>query len=472
MQKYELDEITPLPVEMASLSALVVTFNCGRELIKPDVFSRHLVNELPGLHANSPEIVIISLQEVAPIAYAFLGGPFLRSYISKIHQTVELAGKAWGHHYSSLSMNNVGMTVIVVFVRVDVAKHIRTIETGGTGVGWKETGNKGAVGIRLGYAIEDGMMDLTFLAAHLAPHEKMLKRRNEDWMNIVKRVCFFVSANGKTIQSERKYPRASAEEVVPLLRNGDADEKMLWSGIYAPTSHLIVAGDLNYRTSDKSPTPEDYESYPRLEDRDYSNLLQQDQLGAETRAEATLHGLSEADILFPPSYKYSDKKQVQAGIQEAKFEKKSAPESEQESDFGWAVHRWPSWCDRILYRDTPPWVKDREPQTKITIHKYTSLPLMSTSDHRPVLLSLSIPLKRIPLPPKEYVEKDWHVRPPYAIDPEWRQKRAAARRREIVLGLVAYFGLTWEGNGFLIATILGALGGWAIIKGILIWTEK
>ena len=74
---------------------------------------------------------------------------------------------------------------------------------------------------------------------------------------------------------------------------------------------------------------------------------------------------------------------------------------------------------------------------------------MPTSDHRPVALSLSIHLTAI------------------GIDPKWREKRDAARRMELVAGLIAYLGLTWEGNGILLAIAIGAVGGWAVIRGVL-----
>ena len=455
---------------MASLSTLVLTFNCGRELIKADVFSRHLVDELPAFRTDCPEIIVISLQELAPIAYAFLGGHFLQPYLSRVYQTIDLAGKAWGHQYWSLLTRNIGMTAIMVFARADVIDSIRRVEAGGTGVGWYETGNKGAVGIRIGYAIRDDIVDLTFVAMHLAPHETWLKSRNEDWMNIVRRLIF-TPVDGKRIQSTRNPRHSSSEEDAPLLHPSISDnEENLWSGIYSPTSHIVLAGDLNYRTSDRKPTPEDYESYPAPMDSDCLKLLRSDQLRTEIRAERTMHGFSEAEINFPPTYKYSNKRQIKAGSEETRYTKGSAAEFDKESEFGWAMHRWPSWCDRILYRELPPWVKNQEPLVKISVHKYTSLPLMSTSDHRPVIFLLSIPLEAIPPPPKGFVEKDWHISPPYTTDPEWRQKRAAARRREFAIGLLAYLGLTWEGNGFLVATVLGALGGWAIIRSILLST--
>ena len=463
------DFTAELPAEMTFLPTLVITFNCGRELIKPDVFSRHLIDELPDLHVNSPEIIVISLQELAPISYAFLGGVFLQSYLSRVHQTIDLVGKAWDRQYSSLLTRNVGMTAIMIFVRADVANRIQTIEVGGIGVGWNETGNKGAVGVRLGYATRNEIMDLTFLAAHLAPHEKLLKKRNEDWMNIV-RGLVFTPVDEKKMPPVKSYRRTRSDEDTPLLYSSDGET--IWSGIYTPTSHLIVAGDLNYRVSSIGPKAKDFDKFPKPY-TDYLNFLQNDQLRAEIQAERALHGFSEAEIAFPPSYKYSDAQRANVAAHEARLDKASVSASNQDSDFGWATHRWPSWCDRILYRKMPPWAEeDSGPPVKINIHKYTSLPLMSTSDHQPVVLSLSIPLKQIPLPPKEYDENDWHVSPPYAINPQWRQKRAAARTREFVIGLFAYLGMTWEGNGYLVATILGALGGWAIIKGILLWTEE
>jgi hypothetical protein len=55
---------------------------------------------------------------------------------------------------------------------------------------------------------------------------------------------------------------------------------------------------------------------------------------------------------------------------------------------------------------------------------------------------------------------------PFAIDPTWRSRRDAARRKEIVVGVLAYLGLTWEGNGMVLASVVGLVGAWVVLRSI------
>ncbi|MCJ1290437.1 hypothetical protein MMC34_001975 [Xylographa carneopallida] len=457
---------------------LIVTYNCGRELLKPELFAQHLANKLQG--RPPPDLMVFSLQEIAPIAYAFLSGSFLVPYLDRIRYTVEFLAKARGEApYVGLITRNVGMTVLMAFIRRDLLCNVRWMETGGVGVGVHEMGNKGAVGLRLGYGVEDETMEMTFVAAHLAPMEWALERRNKDWKNIVQGLVF-TPVDKKAVQAvaaaRRSQVRNSEDE--PLLPGSVDNASTPTSGIYTPVSHLFLAGDLNYRTSSSKPSPEDFPQYPqpaldKASSNHYSKLLQSDQLAVELKAQNTAHGLTEATINFPPTYKYSDAAREVAATNEestiASASRDSRPScsSDEDEKWLWAKHRWPSWCDRILYLDIPPWMSLQDLTARIEIHKYTALPLMSTSDHRPVILSFSIPLRPIPPPHDEVADRDWRLDPPFPNDPQWRQRRRIARSKEIVVGLSAYLGLTWEGRGLLIALLIGALGGWAIIVSML-----
>ena len=463
---------------MGSLSPLIVTYNCGREPVKPELFAHYLANTLQG--CPNPEVLIFSLQEVAPIAYAFLGGSFLVPYLDRIRYSVDVLAKASDNaSYFNLITRNVGMTVLMAFIRQDLLVNVRWMETGGVGVGVHEMGNKGAVGLRLGYAIEDQTMEMTFVAAHLAPMEWALERRNEDWKNIVQGLVFTpVDKKAvKRIAAARRLQARNSEDR-PLLSGSIDDTSNPTSGIYNPTSHLFFAGDLNYRTSRSKPTPADFSQYPqpvldKANSSHYSQLLKSDQLAIELKAQKTAHGLAEAPIDFPPTYKYSDAaREVAATNEKVKpastiRDNASSEATEQSETWLWAKHRWPSWCDRVLYFNIPPWMSSQDPSARIQVHKYTALPLMSTSDHRPVMLLLSLPLRPIPPPADEVRGRDWRLDPPFSVDPEWRQRRRTARRKEIVVGLSAYLGLTWEGRGLLLAILIGALGGWAIIVSTL-----
>lgn len=441
---------------MASLSILIVTFNCARELVHPEAFARHLANILP--RSQGPDILVFSLQELAPIAYSFLGGSHLVPYYQKVHDAVRILASTLGEvKYGNLTTRNIGMTALMIFGREEIVSKLQWIETAGVGVGLDEMGNKGAVAARIALSAAGSPMEITFVAAHLAPMENGLNRRNEDWKNTVRGLVFGpVEQGAKAARSRRS--QTNTDEDQPL-QAGSSNSTTPLSGLYTPSAHLFLAGDLNYRTSNVKPTPNDYSKYPQptkdnTDPKYYTHLLQHDQLTRELEAGRTCSGLLEAPIHFPPTYKYSDEARAVAEIDDG-------------GKWDWASHRWPSWCDRILYLDLPAWMTEQDSSNKIHVHAYTAMPLMSTSDHRPVALLLTIPQTPISPPDNGEVDEDLRLHPPFAINPDWRQKRATARRKEILVGVGAYISLTWEGRGILLAMLIGALSAWALVQSMV-----
>jgi hypothetical protein len=452
------------------LNAYILTFNCARNLIHTDRFAEHLFDVLPASTTTAPEILVLSLQEVAPIYYAFLGGSFLVPYLSAFQKAVEIATRnRWpttasssDGGYVNVVTHHCGLTALMVFVRSDVADNIAWTDTAEVGVGLQEMGNKGAVGARLGYAHDDNeTMELTFVAAHIAPMEHAYERRNQDWRRIVERLVF--TKSGDNDDEEGEEPDGDSDHL--LRRN----RRNVESGMFSPRSHLFFAGDLNYRTSDVRPRVEDHVRYPQPhatpnDASHHSKLLQTDQLTRELRAKRTLHGLSEAPITFPPTYKYSDEAQNAALLGEQSQEGSA-------DVWKWATRRWPSWCDRILYLEYPPWMAastKKGGKSTIQVQGYDALPLFPTSDHRAVALAVTVPLLPITSPPSQILDvDDARLHPPFPIDPSWRARRENARVKEVVVGGLAYLALTWEGNGILLATVAGIFGGWIVLRSLL-----
>ncbi|KAI1626728.1 Endonuclease/exonuclease/phosphatase [Exophiala viscosa] len=421
-----------------ALNLYLLTFNCGRNVVQPDVFAPYLFDALDS-GSSSPEFLVLCLQEVAPIGYSFLGGSFLTPYFNAFRHAVKLASK--DHSYVNVFTRNVGLTALMVFARDDVADNVTWLQMAGVGLGVSEMGNKGAVGVRLGYKPSDSEeMQLTFVSAHLAPMEDGLDRRNEDYKNIVRRLVFVPDPSRKPVARDEE------DEDAPLLQGQIPAHNTSESGIYYNHSHLFFAGDLNYRTSLLRPSPQDVEErFPqptknRDDPKNYHNLLAEDQLTEQVKAGKSLHGLTEAPIDFPPTYKYHTD------------ESKPVTLDGGDQEWQWAPHRWPSWCDRIFFWD--------QGDVEVKPQKYTCLPLFATSDHRPVVLAASVPLK--PVAASEQAD-----RAPFQIDSTWKSRRAQARRKELVVGLGAYLALTREGNALLIATVIGAVGGWLIIRSML-----
>lgn len=437
---------TPSYCIMATLELYLLTFNCGRALIDPQLFGSHLLQAWPNDNATGlPDIIAISLQEVAPIAYSFLGGSFLVPYLQRVEEAVGFAAasqhKELGDVYETLIVRNVGMTVLMVFVKKEVKERVKWIQAGGCGVGVWEMGNKGGVGVRIG--IDD--KELTFVALHLAPMEGAVRRRNEDWKNIVQDLVF------------ENVPRNSAR---PRITTNDENEPLLshskptvqdGHGIYKASNFIFLAGDLNYRTSHEPPSKWSHHTYPQpqgfqqtgtagssVERLELQALFERDQLTAELSAERTLHGFTEMSINFAPTYKYSTE-DLTVAIEEPA------------DRWTWSKHRWPSWCDRILYL----------PQDGITPHVYDSLPLIPSSDHRGVALSVTVPAGQESV---AHRPEDLRDHPPFELSTDWRSRRSRARILEILVGIASYLALTYEGYAILVGIIGGAFGGYMLIK--------
>ncbi|KAJ5089155.1 Endonuclease/exonuclease/phosphatase [Penicillium argentinense] len=443
---------------MEDLNLYILTANCARNLIDIDRFAEHFFNALPTSTGSfsAPELIVLSLQEIAPIAYSFLGGSYLIPYYDAFIQAVQKAAtKQFGRSYESVLQDHIGMTGLMVFARSDVTDRISWIETAYVGFGVQEMGNKGAVGARLGYVVDEHSaqtMNLTFVAAHLAPMENALEQRNLDWQSIVERLVF-----SQQDTASKSGDSEGADENATLLGSHRSSESQPETrrDLFAPNSYLFLAGDLNYRTSDIQPSKADVLRFPRrLVNREstlhYSHLLKEDQLMRQMQQGKSFHGLSEAPIDFPPTYKYSD-----AAREAARLGVDSG-----DAEWKWSSHRWPSWCDRILYLDAPEGGERRvKPQA------YDALPLLPQSDHRPVALAISVPV-----PLKRTSSRADHTDEsrvaPFAIDPRWRSRREVARRKEVVVGVLAYLGLTWEGNGLLLASTIGILGTWMVLRSL------
>jgi hypothetical protein len=430
---------------MSNLTAHITTFNCGRALPS----TTHLANELFSTSTTlPPDLIVLCLQEIAPIGYAFLGGSFLAPYFSQISTIVHNAiSKRFdsGVNYTPLLVRNAGMTALMVFAKSDVKDKIRWIETAGVGVGMYEMGNKGAVGARLGFAGDnDETVPVTFVSAHLAPMEDQCERRNADWRSICEGLVFTRATDDSTRNDEDSQPLLNST-------SDDSYDKTTEHTLFSPLSHVFFAGDLNYRTADTPPSTTDHQIWPHptsdSNHPSYRDLWANDQLNRELRNKNTLHLLTEAPVNFPPTYKYSD------AAKEAVKHGKPLPSggNNEQQTWPWARHRVPSWCDRVLFLAAG--------KADIDVHSYDALSVQPTSDHRPVTLSVTIPLRK--------PEVAAGVKPPFSMRRDWRERRAAARRYEVLVGIASYLALTWEGEAVLAATIVGILGGYVALRAML-----
>lgn len=437
-------------MSFAQLKLYFVTLNCGRAFVNEDSLSTHFFK--PYEHGlEMPDIVVLSLQEIAPLPYCFVSQSWIQPYLSRVLAAAQQGASVTKYHH--VATHTAGLTGIIVLAKEEIQSRITWLEKADVGVGLWEMGNKGAAAIRLGYFSNDHtqQISLTFVAAHLAAHEMDVKRRNRDWENIVRNLAFSPSQR-KTMRNSPRTLLAEQPEAEHLLAKPDTPN-MVPSGIFAPHALLFFGGDLNYRTSSERPEKDGYRHFPQpIDDRDdekhYRDLMKHDQLAQERAAKRTLHNLAEAAIDFPPSYKY-----------DLDFYKDATPQARgvngEPSLWHWANHRSPSWCDRVLFSSF------LEQPGVLKTHAYTVLPIQPTTDHRPVALAVSLDLDkaaRILKQGKAYTQ------PPFPLNPRALSVREAARSQEILVGILAYLATTWEGCSILLATVVAVFSGWLIMK--------
>ncbi|KAG2253930.1 hypothetical protein Bca52824_084066 [Brassica carinata] len=211
--------------------------------------------------------------------------------------------------------------LLTIWVKRSLRKHIQNVRVSTVGVGiMGYIGNKGAVSVSMSI----NQTFFCFICTHLTAGEREVDqiKRNADVHEIHKRTIFHsVSALG-----------------LPKLIYDH--ERIIW------------LGDLNYRLN---------LSYEKARDliskKEWSHLLEYDQLVKEYKKGRAFDGWSEGTLHFPPTYKYQ------------------AHSDEYTCGDGKGARRTPAWCDRVLsygngmklvhYRRTEQNFSDHRPVTAI-----------------------------------------------------------------------------------------------------------
>lgn len=425
---------------------------------------------------------------------AFIGSHALYPYFRSYELAVDIAAAMFvaeeerqlrlkGRTYKLVTTRNVGMTGIMLFACEPAA--VRNLQAAEVGFGAGDMANKGAVGLRTLYEKQDAdghivaSTELTFVSAHLEAMEWNLDRRNKNWESIVSGLLF--EDPKKFAERPSLHPTLHGSEDPDEEQNllgRDSTEKALRDiSIYKPGAHLFVAGDLNYRLSKTSPAPGSV--FPTTDPESpnyYANFLTRDQLAAEKSAGRTLHGLSEAAIKFPPTYKLepSPKSKPQTELGRIGDEGDEGDDVD-EVKWSWARHRWPGWCDRILFLDIPWWVREGEgvgKAAKMKITTYDALPAVRSSDHRAVFLRLQVPmLDPDSLAPTESAcEREqsavWdepvnpRIKLPFSVDFRSWEHRAMVKKWESTIGWSMLISQSKQGIMVFITVLLVGLGAW------------
>ncbi|KAH9888656.1 DNase I-like protein [Xylariomycetidae sp. FL2044] len=439
-----------------TLDVFILTFNAAKHLINVPVFANHLRDAFARNATTLPELLVFSIQEMAPLAHSFIGSYILNPYFQHYESAVNLAAAKFlaqndGQEgtkdgpYTLMTTRNVGMTGTMLFARYP--DNLQNLQSTEVSFGAGDMANKGAVGLRTFYSKtnDDGSVagtELTFVSTHLAAMEWNLEKRNKNWEAIVSGLVFEDPKKFTKHKSPHPTPQGSEDSQgeAQALLDQDPTEKALHDiSIYKPTSHLFVAGDLNYRISKTSPAADS--KFPNVElesPNHFSRFLHRDQLRAEKAAGHTLHGLSEAEIEFAPTYKLDILPKAEPNTELARI----AEEEEDTDQVAWtyAKHRWPGWCDRILYLDVPYWVKGIDAKARtMKATAYHSMPAVRSSDHMPVFLRMGVPMiePRALVPPRLDQERaangeqgevvDPRIKLPFPIDYQSWEHRAQVK---------------------------------------------
>nr|ADE77646.1 unknown [Picea sitchensis] len=368
----------PSYTKQQHLKILAGTWNVSQERALCDSLISWLASP-----ASEACIVVIGLQEME------MGAGFLAMAAAK--ETVGIEGSANGQWWLDTigKILDEGMTferagsrqlaglLVAVWVRKDLCPYIGEVDVGAVACGLGRTiGNKGAVALKMRVF----RRILCVINCHFAAHADAVARRNADFEYVYRNLTFipmtagvntvaagvssavqrFKNLNvrrGADLEAEKDIPVAGvASEVLPELAEADM---------------LIWFGDFNYRLDDISYD----EARNYIACKHFDTILRKDQLRGEMKAGHVFQGMREANIKFPPTYKF-DRGQV--GLQGYDSSEKK---------------RVPAWCDRVIFRDSR---NGRSTQCKLTcpvvasVIRYDACMDVKDSDHKPVRCMFSV----------------------------------------------------------------------------------
>ena len=242
-----------------------------------------------------------------------------------------------GDSYSLHCKNALGQMRICAFVRADVAPavHHWLKSTEATGLG-HIMNNKGGVGVSC--RVWD--TSVCFINSHLAAHDDMRKRRDDDFAEIVGGCRF-----GEKLECTEAF------------------------------HHLVWMGDLNYRCEWGLEPGAEIKRKP-TEER-FNAMLAKVKGGPPGRAEVFKHDQLTRSRLAGDAF---------MGFQEGDPAKSHMPtfKVQREPGFNYKTQRTPAWCDRVLWKTAEGFAAK---QTSLT-----AAGDVGTSDHKPVSSGLTLEL--------------------------------------------------------------------------------
>uniref|UniRef100_T1IZ05 Inositol polyphosphate-related phosphatase domain-containing protein n=1 Tax=Strigamia maritima TaxID=126957 RepID=T1IZ05_STRMM len=314
-----------------------------------------------------PDIYAIGLQEVKAAAYSILMDTILENpWVKALRLTLA------PFNYVKIRMIRLQGMLLAVFIKRPHLMYVQELETEYTRTGVARVwGNKGAVSIRLNAF----NCSICIVNCHLAAHDTELKRRVEDYNNIVDSQLF-------------KYPQT---------------ENIFFH------DYVFWLGDMNFRLDSKPLN----EIISKIEQKDYSVLLEDDQLRQVRQSGEAFSELEEPPIDFAPTYKFVPGTH-DYDIKYLNLKKKSKINPKTNSNSNISSRR-PAWTDRILHKVNADVYEDVTLDAQMKNYKAHNT--YTQSDHKPVSALYSI--KVFQSLPERYVQfapiKRWNVGKQYQV---------------------------------------------------------
>eukprot|EP00760_Papus_ankaliazontas_P025385 PhM_4_TR2684/c0_g1_i1/m.54088 len=299
-----------------------------------------------------PDIVAYGLEEVDMRAQAFvMQGKRKDLWRAEFHNVLHMRGYV---HVATVHL--VGL-LLEVYVAGQHAAHLRNLQTGMFATGTLGMGNKGGVGCRFTLYHRR----FAFVVSHFAPHKENWNKRNTNYYQLLQGLKFPMPPNA---DDEIDMLLKSSWEPVDVDVAGPQGSLISTDTAVTEAPSLLCdhdyvfwMGDLNYRIIGEVPWVRE-----QIQAKNYTNLMQHDQLTTSRNEMQVFNGFLEATVAFAPTYKYD----VGSPVYDTS-----------------SKQRCPSWTDRVLYYQSRPLCLDPSLHNAVEPLSYDRFEYM-LSDHRPV----------------------------------------------------------------------------------------
>jgi hypothetical protein len=276
-----------------------------------------------------------------------------------------------GPTYTMVKSDCLAALHLAVFVHTRLGDDVHDIESIGVKTGFNGyVGNKGAVAVTLSIRGKR----LLFVNSHLTAHQDATMSRNDD----IQKIMAQLGSSTLSRKPVRKNTVHSTEvKDAPLKRASTTPTALAepTTDIHRAFDYLFWLGDLNYRVQmDRK------RANLHIRKGQHLSLLKHDQLRREVHHGRVFTGWREAEITFPPTFKFDLPGTVSTIKKRWSHVHPSGFHGVYDSS---TKQRVPSWTDRILYtsphHSTADWHK-----RPIVPTSYRAVMDLVESDHRPV----------------------------------------------------------------------------------------